>query len=214
MKTNIALVAILMLLICTTQIAYGQTSNDIDFDYLNQVAAATNHLNQNAHEKPCTLYDDDQWYRRYHRNPRRAGTAFNEKLGVEGDPQLANTLLRTCQQQLKDKLAGRVQGITTSYFDQMDIDGNSTAAEHIEGATQLAVDQLINETQEYCRRERPAIYEKGKIILYMSIRVKKTDILAAMEEAMQSDSESKVRYNEQKFREAAFKVFNEDNAQQ
>lgn len=203
MKTNIELVVIFMLLICTTQIAYSQTSNDIDFDYLNQVAAATNHLNQNAHEKPCTLYDDDQWY-----------TAFNEKLGVEGDPQLANTLLRTCQQQLKDKLAGRVQGITTSYFDQMDIDGNSTAAEHIEGATQLAVDQLINETQEYCRRERPAIYEKGKIILYMSIRVKKTDILAAMEEAMQSDSESKVRYNEQKFREAAFKVFNEDNAQQ
>ena len=44
----------------------------------------------------------------------------------------------------------------------------------------------------------------------MAIRVKKSDVLQVMENAVKNDSEAKVRYNEQKFREAAFKVFDED----
>lgn len=200
---KIRIVTILMVLASVLQVTVAQTSYDIDPDYLNQVANITNNLNNQAYEKPCTLYDDDQWY-----------TAFNEKIGVEGDPQLANSLLRTCQEQLKDKLAGKVQAITTTYFDQMDIDGNSKAAEHIEGASQMIVDQIINETREYCRRERPSIYEKGKIILYMSIRVKKQELVQEIVDGIQNDAEAKVRFNEKKFREAAFKVFEEDKSQQ
>lgn len=195
MKT-IKYVTILVAFAFSMLFASAQTNNDIDFDYLNNIADGTSKLNDKAHEKPCTLYDDDQWY-----------TAFDEMIGVEGDPQLANSLLRTCQEQLKQKLAGKVQAITTAYFDQLDIDGKSKAAEHIEGASQMAVEQFINETQEYCRKERPSIYEKGKIILYMSIRVRKQDILHSMEKAIKEDSEAKVRFNEQRFREAAFKVF-------
>lgn len=151
----------------------------------------------NTYEIPCSLYDDDQWY-----------TAFNQKRGGEGDPQLANSLLRTCQQQLKDKMAGRVKQIATSYFDQMDIDGNSKAAEHIEGASQMEVEQLLNETQEYCRRQTVPD-QAGNITMYMSIRVKKQDILQAMEKGIANDAEARTRFNEKQFREAAFKVFDE-----
>ncbi|MBQ9439925.1 MAG: hypothetical protein IJU35_04970 [Paludibacteraceae bacterium] len=199
----IKFLAILVFISCSVQVMFAQTSYDIDWDALNQVADGTNKLNNNAYEKPCALYDDDQWY-----------TAFNEKIGVEGDPQLANSLLRTCQEQLKDKLAGKVQAITTTYFDQMDIDGKSKAAEHIEGASQMVVEQIINETREYCRRERPSIYEKGKIILYMSIRVKKQELVQEIVDGIQNDAEAKVRFNEKKFRDAAFKVFEEDKSQQ
>jgi len=45
----------------------------------------------------------------------------------------------------------------------------------------------------------------------MAIRVKKSDILQVMENAVKNDAEAKVRYNEKKFREAAFKVFEQDN---
>ncbi len=193
-----------MMLACSTQVIYAQTKHTIDFDHLKNVSQGTKELNEEyTYEKPCTLYDDDQWY-----------TAFNEKIGVEGDPQLANSLLRTCQEQLKSKLAGKVQAITTAYFDQMDIDGKSKAAEHIEGASQLVVEQLINETREYCRKERPAIYEEGKIILYMSIRVKKQELVQEIVGGIKNDAEAKLRFNESKFREAAFKVFDEDKSQQ
>jgi hypothetical protein len=184
-------------------ISNAQTSYDIDFDYLNNVAEGTNKLNKKAYEKPCTIYDDDQWY-----------TAFNEKIGTEGDPQLANSLLRTCQEQLKDKLGGRVQAMTKTYFDQMDTEYGSYEREHIEGAGQMIVDQIINETREFCREERPSIYERGKIILYMSIRVKKQEIVQEIVKEIRNDTEHQVRFNEQKFREAAFKVFEEDKQSQ
>lgn len=152
----------------------------------------------NTYEVPCTIYDDAQWY-----------TAFNQKEGRPGDPQLANSLLRSCQQQLKDKLAGRVQQITNTYFDQLDINGKSSEAEHIEGASRMAVDQFVNETQEYCRRQSIPDERTGNVVVYMSIRVSKKEVLQAMENGIQKDAEAKVRFNEQQFREAAFKVFDE-----
>ena len=96
----------------------------------------------------------------------------------------------------------------------MDTEEGSYEREHIEGASQTIVDKIVNETREYCRRERPAIYEKGKIILYMSIRVKKQEIVQEIVEGIKNDAESKVRFNEEKFREAAFKVFEEDKKYQ
>lgn len=152
----------------------------------------------NTYEVPCTIYDDDEWY-----------TAFNQKEGRPGDPQLANSLLRSCQQQLKDKLAGRVKQITNTYFDQLDINGKSSEAEHIEGASQMAVDQFINETKEYCRKQSLPDERTGNIVVYMSIRVSKKEVLQTMEKGIQKDAEAKVRFNEQQFREAAFKVFDE-----
>ena len=201
-----------MVIALGTQVVSAQTdleeelaklkARDAIATFKNETDLNSKELKANTAETPCSLYDDDTWY-----------TAFNQKIGRPGDPQLANSLLRTCQQQLKDKLAGKVQAINTSYFDQMDIDGKSNAAEHIEGATQMVVEQAINETQEYCRRQSLPD-ENGYITMYMSIRVKKQDILQAMERGIANDAEAKVRYNEKKFREAAFKVFEEDKSQQ
>lgn len=192
-------VTILMVLFLGTLFVNAQTPQEKRLAELKNRQA----LDEGAYETQCTIYDDDQWY-----------TAFNQKLGEEGDPQLANTLLRTCQEQLRSKLAGKVQQITTAYFDQMDINGKSSAAEHIEGASQIAVEQFINETREYCRKQTISYDHEGKIVLYMAIRVKKSDILQVMDEAIKNDSEAKVRYNEKKFRDEAFKVFNQDQPQQ
>ncbi|MBQ7530091.1 MAG: hypothetical protein IJT12_00080 [Paludibacteraceae bacterium] len=197
MKT-IKIVTVLTVLICSMLAVKAQTPQEKRLAELQ----ARQQLDKGAYETQCTIYDDDQWY-----------TAFNQKLGEEGDPQLANSLLRTCQEQLRNKLAGKVQQITTAYFDQMDINGKSSAAEHIEGASQIAVEQFINETREYCRKQTISYDHEGKIVLYMAIRVKKSDILQVMDEAIKNDSEAKVRYNEKKFRESAFKVFNEDKPQ-
>lgn len=183
--------------------ANAQTKYDPDPDYLRQIANITNELDENASELPCTIYDDDYWY-----------TAVNEKIGVEGDPQLANSLLRTCQEQLKEKLSGRVQAITTTYVDQMDTENGSYEREHIEGASQMIIDKVINETREYCRKRRPSLYEKGKIIMYMSIRVNKQELVQDIVKEMKNNVDAKVRFNEQKFREAAFKVFEEDRQNQ
>lgn len=211
MKT-IKFAAILMVLVCSVHATFAQTdlekklaelkAREAVATYINETDLNSKELKANTAETPCALYDDETWY-----------TAYNQKGGRPGDPQLANSLLRTCQQQLKDKLAGKVQAITTAYFDQMDIDGRSSAAEHIEGASQTAVDQSINETQEYCRRQSLPD-ENGNIIMYMSIRIKKQEILQVMEEGIAKDKEAKVRYNEKQFREAAFKVFEEDKSQQ
>lgn len=198
-----------MAITCCMQIAFAQaTDYDKKLAEIRARTAVANAINDvdlntieekaNTLETPCSLFDDANWY-----------TAFNQKNGHPGDPQLANSLLRTCQQQLRDKLAGKVQAITSTYFDQMDIDGNSSAAEHIEGATQTAVEQAINETQEYCRRQSLP-NEQGEIIMYMSIRIKKQDLIQAMENGIANDKEAKVRFNEKQFRDAAFKVFDKE----
>lgn len=195
----IAIILFISMLPAFAQTTYGQSPADERLGKLREMQA----LNDGAYESQCTVYDDEQWY-----------TAFNEKLGDEGDPQLANSLLRSCQEQLKDKLAGKVQAITTTYFDQMDTENGSYEREHIEGASQMAVEQFINETQEYCRKKTVSSTNDNKILLFMAIRVKKTDLLQVMENGIESDSEAKVRFNEQKFREAAFKVFENDKKSQ
>ena len=141
---------ILVVLMCGVLWINAQTPQDARMARLKGMQE----LNDAAYESQCTVYDDEQWY-----------TAFNEKLGEEGDPQLANTLLRTCQEQLKEKLAGKVQAITTTYCNQMDINGKSSAAEHIEGASQIAIDQFVNETREYCRKKTISYNHEGKILL-------------------------------------------------
>ena len=91
MKT-IKIVTVLTVLICSMLAVKAQTPQEKRLAELQ----ARQQLDKGAYETQCTIYDDDQWY-----------TAFNQKLGEEGDPQLANSLLRTCQEQLRNKLAGK-----------------------------------------------------------------------------------------------------------
>ena len=150
-------------------------------------------------EDPCSLYDDDEWF-----------TAFNSKSGVKGDPELANALLANCQQQLRMKVKGRYQAVMRDYFNQTDIDSQSSEASHIESAGEYIIDRFLNDTQEYCRRTSDPDEERGTIIMYMSIRVRKKEMVDRLASGLSEDKELKVRFDEKKFREEAMKVFQED----
>jgi hypothetical protein len=149
----------------------------------------------NVGEDPCTIYDDAQWY-----------TGFNQKKGVQGDPQLANTLLRVTQEQLKMKVKGCYQAVVRDYFDQMDIDGKSAAATHIESAGEMVIDQILDDTWEFCRKTKNPD-NAGNIIMYMSIRIKKSELVEKIVQGISENQQAKVRFNEEKFRESAMKKF-------
>lgn len=210
---RIRLIIVLAALICGVQFVNAQTDYEKKMaelqarqqiaNFINQTNLNTEELKATTRENPCAIYDNDEWY-----------TAFGQKEGRRGDSQLANSLLRTLQAQIHDKLAGKIQAITTEYFDQMDTEDGSYAREHIEGASQKTVDQFLAETQEYKRVETMPDEMPGNIILYMSIRVRKQDLAAQMAKGvakeMAQSKESQVRINEAKFRESALKVFDKE----
>jgi hypothetical protein len=162
-----------------------------------KVGLGTIEMEAEVLEVPCQIYDDDQWY-----------TGANQKKGTPGDPQLANTLLRLTQEQLKQKIKGRYQAVVRDYFDQMDIDGKSSAATHIESAGDHVIDQVLNDTREFCRKQSK-VDDSGNITMYMSIKISKKDLTEKIVEGISEDKQAKVRFNEQKFRESALKVFQE-----
>ena len=210
---RINLSVVLVALICGIQTINAQTDFEKKMaelkareqmaNFINESDLNTKELKATTRENPCAIYDNDEWY-----------TAFGQKEGRRGDPQLANSLLRTLQGQIADKLAGKIQAITSDYFDQMDTEDGSYAREHIEGASQKMVDQYLAETQEYKRVETLPDDKTGNIILYMSIRVRKQDLAAEMAKGvakeMAQNKESQVRLNEAKFRESAMKVFDKE----
>lgn len=210
---HINLLVVLTVLICGAQAMNAQTDYEKKMaelearkqiaNFINKSNLNTEELKATTRENPCAIYDNDEWY-----------TAFGQKEGRRGDPQLANSLLRTLQGQITDKLAGKIQAITTEYMDQMDTEDGSYAREHIEGASQKTVEQYLAETQEYKRVETMPDDKTGNIILYMSIRVRKQDLAAEMASGvakeMAQNKESQVRLNEAKFRESAMKVFDKE----
>lgn len=210
---RINLSVVLVALICGIQTINAQTDFEKKMaelkareqmaNFINESDLNTKELKATTRENPCAIYDNDEWY-----------TAFGQKEGRRGDPQLANSLLRTLQGQISDKLAGKIQAITSDYFDQMDTEDGSYAREHIEGASQKTVEQYLAETQEYKRVETLPDEKTGNIILYMSIRVRKQDLAAKMARGvakeMAQNKESQVRVNEAKFRESAMKVFDKE----
>lgn len=210
---RINLSVVLVALICGIQTINAQTDFEKKMaelktreqmaNFINESDLNTKELKATTRENPCAIYDNDEWY-----------TAFGQKEGRRGDPQLANSLLRTLQGQISDKLAGKIQAITSDYFDQMDTEDGSYAREHIEGASQKTVEQYLAEAQEYKRVETLPDEKTGNIILYMSIRVRKQDLAAEMARGvakeMAQNKESQVRVNEAKFRESAMKVFDKE----
>lgn len=158
----------------------------------------TEELAAESYETPCTLYDDKDWY-----------TAFNQKEGRKGDPKLAEGLFHDCKRFLLQKIGGAYKNVTRDYFDQMDINDKSNAASHIESAGEMVIEKIINDVLEYCRKEVNDA-DRGNIIVYMSIRVSKKEIVEKIVREVSKDKELGVRFNEEKFRESAFKVFDKD----
>ena len=102
--------------------------------------------------------------------------------------QTPAVLLRSTQRQLKDKLKNAYKQVNQDYFDQM-----------------------VNETREYCRKQTAYPDAQGLYTMYMSIRVSKKEIVEKVVNKLSKEEELNVRFNENKFRESAFKVFEEKN---
>ena len=184
---------------------YAQTETEKEMQRIKkelEVAKFKNKENYNTEireskvgEDPCTLYDTPEWY-----------TAFAPKEGRRGDAKLPIELLRLCQQQLYQKIGGAYKSVTRDYFDQMDIDAKSSAGAHIESAGEKVVEKVLNDVMEYCRKTSDPD-ERGNIIMYMSIRISKKEIVDKIVNELSKDKESRIRFNEEKFRESAFKAF-------
>ena len=152
-------------------------------------------------EMPCQSYDDDEWF-------YATGAKQFEMKKISQTPAV---LLRSTQRQLQDKLSGAYKQVTQNYFDQMDTEEGEYAREHIESAGLMVINQMINETREFCRKQTGYPDAQGLYTMYMSIRLSKKEIIEKVVDKISKDKELNVRFNENKFRESAFKVFEEKN---
>ena len=148
---------------------------------------------------PCWQADDEDYY--YAAAARRRG--FNQQ------NTLATATLRAANQLMQQKIKSAFKQVTRDYFDQMDINENSEEASHIESAGERIVNTYLNDVMEYCREQtRPD--GEGKIIMYIGIKVSKKGLVDALSNGISQDQQLRLRFNEQKFREDAWKVFEKD----
>lgn len=153
-----------------------------------------------ATEMPCQMYDDDEWF---YASAQRQVKANSINTAV-------TATLRAAQQQMRQKLSAQYKAVTRDYFDQMDTEEGSYERSHIESAGDLVVRAMINDTYEVCRKNT-APDENGNMMMYMTIKASKKKFLDNAVNQLSKDKELEVRFNEQKFRDSAFKVFEDSN---
>lgn len=153
-----------------------------------------------VYDVPCRIADDDEWFyatiqRQFkHSRMNTAPTAT----------------LRSAQLLMRQKLSSIYRAVLRDYFDQMDTEEGSYANQHIESAGDLVIKATINETYEICRKQtRPD--ENGNVVMYMTVKVSKKKFAKDLVNKISEDEQMKVRFNEKKFRDSAFKVFEESN---
>ncbi|HOR60855.1 MAG TPA: hypothetical protein PK124_06345, partial [Bacteroidales bacterium] len=151
-------------------------------------------------EMPCQMYDDDEWF-------YATGVRQFKQSSINTAP---TALLRSTQLLMRQKLASVYKSVTRDYFDQMNTDEGNYANEHIESAGDLVVKAKINETYEVCRKNS-APDANGMITMYMTVKVSKKKFIDDAVKEITKDKQMEVRFNEKKFRESAFKVFEESN---
>jgi hypothetical protein len=154
---------------------------------------------QEVMDLPCFVPDDDNWYR----------GAVSRRSSVGKTNTLATACLRAARQNLQQKIKGTLKQVTRDYFDQMDIDAESSEASHIESASDYIVDQFLNDMLEECRKiTQPD--ESGMVVMYIGVKISKKTLIDNLSDGLSQDKELKVRFNEKMFRDDAMKVFTED----
>ena len=152
-----------------------------------------------TYQVPCWHADDDDYY--YASASRRRG--YNQQ------NTLATATIRAVNQLMQQKIKSALKQVTRDYFDQMDINEKSDEASHIESAGERIVDTYLNDVMEYCREQtRPD--GEGMVIMYIGIKVSKKGLVDALAKGLSQDQKLRLRFDEQKFREDAWKVFRED----
>ena len=152
------------------------------------------------YDVPCWMADDDEWF-----------YATIQRQFKQSSMNTAPTAtLRSAQMLMRQKLSSVYRAVLRDYFDQMDIEEGSYANQHIESAGDMVIKATINETYEVCRKQtRPD--ESNNVVMYMTIKVSKKKFVQDIVHKISEDEQLKVRFNEQKFRDSAFKVFEESN---
>ena len=149
---------------------------------------------------PCWMADDDEWF-----------YATIQRQFKQSSMNTAPTAtLRSAQMLMRQKLSSVYRAVLRDYFDQMDIEEGSYANQHIESAGDMVIKATINETYEVCRKQTKPD-ENGNIIMYMTVKVSKKKFVKDVVQKISDDEQLRVRFNEQKFRDSAFKVFEESN---
>ncbi len=153
-----------------------------------------------VYEVPCWMADDDEWF-----------YATIQRQFKQSSMNTAPTAtLRSAQMLMRQKLSSVYRAVLRDYFDQMDTEEGSYANQHLESAGDLVIKTTVNETYEVCRKQtRPD--DNGNVIMYMTIKVSKKKFAKDLVKKISEDEQLKVRFNEKKFRESAFKVFEESN---
>ena len=192
------------------QTACAQFDDVINQGNVNTVTSGINNkpIDQTK-SQPCWMGDTKDYFAASGRIAIMSGGKYESNYTIE-----INKLLNTLRQQVKQKVGGKYTAIMRDYFDQLDVDANSTVASHIESAGEEAVDAYLNETKEACRQLSDPD-DSGKQYIYIGITVSKEKLAEAMvngvkeSKTIPNDVRDKVRQNEDKFRESAFKSFNE-----
>ena len=163
-------------------------------------APITSQSNVDVYDVPCWMADDDEWF-----------YATIQRQFKQSSMNTAPTAtLRSAQMLMRQKLSSVYRAVLRDYFDQMDTEEGSYANQHLESAGDLVIKATINETYEVCRKQtRPD--DNGNVIMYMTIKVSKKKFAKDLVQKISEDEQLKVRFNEKKFRESAFKVFEESN---
>ena len=185
---NVAIIAIVIMGATLTGCGSSQKTASIG------TAAA-----QVAQEQPCQIYDDAEWY-------TGVGTRRIKQSSIN---TAATALLRSTQQQLRQKIRGQYKAVVRDYMDQIDTDGASQVDSHIESAGEMVIDQKVNDTWEVCRKNTAPDAE-GYINLYMAIKVSKKELVDEIVSTISKDKQMEIRFKEDQFRKSAFKVFEQD----
>lgn len=194
MKTNLTFIAVAIMFVNLIMTSCGGSKQVVQ-------QANTPKANQSnvAYDVPCWQADDDDWY---------TGAA-SRRSSVNRSNTMATACLRAARQNLQQKIKGSLKQVTRDYFNQMDIDEGSDEASHIESASDYIVNQLMNDMQETCRKQTQPD-EQGMVIMYIGVRISKKAMADNLAKGLSDDQKLKLRFDEQKFRDDAFKVFKDD----
>jgi len=152
-----------------------------------------------ASDIPCWAPDTEDWY---------TGTA-SRRSSVNRTNTMATACLRAARQNLQQKIKGSLKQVTRDYFDQMDINEGSDEASHIESASDYVVNQFMSDMMETCRKQTQPDAQ-GMVTMYIGVKISKKEVIDNLVQGLSNDQKLKLRFDEQKFRDNAFKVFKND----
>ena len=143
-----------------------------------------------AHDLPCWEADTDEYFTAH----------VQRKMKLNQMTLQGTALLRLAQQQMRQKIEAAYKGVVRDYMDQMELDEKSSIAAHIESAGEEVIQKFVAATKETCRKStRPDA--SGEVTVYLSIRVDKKDLTDELVNKLSEEEETKIRTNEEKFRQ-------------